>query len=165
MPSLLGIDNGLTVTKAVAFDIDGTQLSVARRRVPQSMPHPRWVERDMIGLWRATAEAIAEAVGSSGRSAADIEAVAATAHGDGVYLINRDLCPLGAGILSLDSRAGDVVARWARDGVCEEALTLTDKFRTSPPRPLSSLGSSETIRAVTGRSEPCLHARIGCASA
>ena len=59
MPSLLGIDNGLTVTKAVIFDADGTQLAVARRRVPQLMPHPRFVERDMAGLWRATAEAIA----------------------------------------------------------------------------------------------------------
>jgi glycerol kinase len=57
MPSLLGIDNGLTVTKAVIFDTDGTQLSVARRRVPQSMPRARWVERDMAGLWQATAEA------------------------------------------------------------------------------------------------------------
>jgi len=49
VPSLLGIDNGLTVSKAVVFDIDGTQLSVARRRIPQSMPRPRWVERDMLG--------------------------------------------------------------------------------------------------------------------
>ena len=35
MPSLLGIDNGLTVTKAVIFDVDGSQLSVARVRVPR----------------------------------------------------------------------------------------------------------------------------------
>ena len=82
VPSLLGIDNGLTVSKAVVFDIDGTQLSVARRRIPQSMPRPRWVERDMLGLWLSTAEAIAEAIAASGRPATDIEAVAATAHGD-----------------------------------------------------------------------------------
>jgi len=128
MPSLLGIDNGLTVSKAVVFDIGGTQLSVARRRVPQSMPHPRWVERDMVSLWRATAEAIAEAIASSGRSAADIEAVAATAHGDGVYLVDRERRPLGPGILSLDSRAGDVVRRWSREGVFEAALELTGQI-------------------------------------
>ena len=50
MPSLLGIDNGLTVTKAVVFDIDGTPLSVARRRVPQLMPKPRHVERAAAGF-------------------------------------------------------------------------------------------------------------------
>jgi hypothetical protein len=60
MPSLLGIDNGLTISKAVLFDIDGTQLSVARRRVPQSMPHPRWVERDMVGLRRDLVATILE---------------------------------------------------------------------------------------------------------
>ena len=125
MASLLGIDNGLTVTKAVIFDADGTQLAVARRRVPQSMPRPRWVERDPVGLWRATAEAIREAIQLSGRPAADIRAVAATAHGDGVYLLDRDKRPLRPGILSLDSRALDLVARWHKDALFAEALALT----------------------------------------
>ncbi len=125
MPSLLGIDNGLTVTKAVIFDADGTQLAVARRRVPQLMPQPRWVERDMAGLWRATAEAIAEAISLSGRPASDVKAVAATAHGDGVYLLDSDRRPLGPGFLSLDSRAGAVVEQWAKGSVASEALRLT----------------------------------------
>ena len=93
----------------------------------------------MTGLWRATAEAIVEAIASSGRSAADIQAVAATAHGDGVYLIGRDLRPLCPGILSLDSRAGDVVGRWARDGLYEEALILTGQIpHVSAPSALLS---------------------------
>src|SRR5688572_26443272 len=125
MSSLLGIDNGLTVTKAVIFDADGSQLSVARRRVPQSMPHARWVERDMAGLWQATAEAIREAIAFSGRPASDIKAVAATAHGDGLYLLDNDRRPLGPGILSLDSRAGEIVDRWSRSSVFAEALALT----------------------------------------
>ena len=118
MPSLLGIDNGLTLTKAVIFDLDGTVLAVARRRVPQSMPRPHHVERDMAGLWRATAEAIAEAVQLSGRPADDIRAIAATAHGDGLYLLDRAGAPLGPGILSLDSRAAGIAMAalpWSRD--------------------------------------------------
>lgn len=125
MSSVLGIDNGLTVTKAVIFDADGAQLAVARRRVPQSMPHPRWVERDMAGLWLATAEAIREAIALSGRPASDIKAVAATAHGDGLYLLDRDRKPLGPGILSLDSRAGDVIERWEAGPVFADALAFT----------------------------------------
>jgi L-xylulokinase len=128
VPSLLGIDNGLTVSKAVVFDIDGTQLSVSRRRIPQSMPQPRWVERDMLGLWLSTAEAISDAIAASGRPAADIEGVAATAHGDGVYLVDRQRRPLGPGTLSLDSRAGDVVAHWSREGVFDAALELTGQI-------------------------------------
>ena len=125
MPSLLGIDSGLTVTKAVVFDTDGAPLGVARRRVPQLMPAAREVERDMAGLWRATAEAIAAAIAESGRPAADIQAVAATAHGDGLYLLDAERRPLGHGILSLDSRAGDILQQWAAGGVHADALKLT----------------------------------------
>lgn len=124
MTSLLGIDNGLTVTKAVIFDVSGVPLAVARRNVPQSLPAPHHVERDMDGLWHATAQAIAEAVALSGRPASDIVAVAATAHGDGLYLLDADRRPLGPGILSLDSRAGDLVAGWSGP-VADSALALT----------------------------------------
>lgn len=125
MALLLGIDNGLTVTKAVVFEEDGTPLAVARRRVPQSLPQPRHVERDMHGLWQATADSIREAIAASGRSASDIRGVAATAHGDGLYLLDRERRPLGPGILSLDSRAGAIVAAWDDDGVSREALART----------------------------------------
>jgi L-xylulokinase len=125
MPSVLGIDSGLTVTKAVIFDADGSQISVARRRVPQHMPRPRWIERDMDGLWRATAEAIRGAIDASGRPASDIKAVAATAHGDGVFPLDADRRPLGMGILSLDSRAGAIVEQWSAGPVFAEALALT----------------------------------------
>lgn len=126
-PCLLGIDNGLTVTKAVVFDATGRALAVARRRLPQIMPWPRHVERDMPALWRATAEAVAEALERSGRTQ-DIAAVAATAHGDGLYLLDRDGAPLGNGILSLDSRAGLVADLWSADGTAARALPLTGQM-------------------------------------
>jgi L-xylulokinase len=125
MDYLLGIDNGLTVTKAVVFRLDGTPVAVARRRVAQSLPHPRWVERDMDGLWAATAEAIRDAVTASGVDSHDIKGVAATAHGDGVYVLGRDSRPLGPGILSLDSRAGALADAWNRTDIAERALALT----------------------------------------
>ncbi|WP_374864725.1 FGGY-family carbohydrate kinase [Brucella cytisi] len=128
MPSLLGIDSGLTVTKAVLFDIDGTTLAVARRRVAQSFPRARHVERDMDEFWNATVDAIAEAIAKSGRSASDILAIATTAHGDGVYMLDKDRRPLGAGILSLDSRAVDVAERWVNSPVAEQAITITGQL-------------------------------------
>ena len=96
-PCLLGTGNGLTVTKAVVFDAAGLVLAIARRRLPQMMPAPRFVACDMAGPWVATAEAATEAVALSGR-AVDIAAVAATAHGDGLYPLDDDLEPLGSGI-------------------------------------------------------------------
>ncbi|KQR77851.1 FGGY-family carbohydrate kinase [Rhizobium sp. Leaf341] len=125
MDYLLGIDNGLTVTKAVVFRPDGTPVSVARRRVAQSLPHPRWVERDMDALWTATAEAIRDAITTAGCRPSDIKAVAATAHGDGVYVLSRDGRPLGPGILSLDSRAGSLSDAWNATEIAGKALALT----------------------------------------
>lgn len=153
MTSLLGIDNGLTVTKAVLFDADGTVLSIARRRVPQLMPQPRFVERDMLGLWSATAEAISEAIERSGRDAHDIKAVAATAHGDGLYLLDADRQPLGPGILSLDSRAGDIAAGWNASPTGPDCLALTGQM------PHASAPSA--LLAWIARNEPDRFARIG----
>ncbi|RUX25672.1 carbohydrate kinase [Mesorhizobium sp. M7A.F.Ca.US.011.01.1.1] len=153
MPSLLGIDNGLTVTKAVIFDADGTQLSVARRRVAQSMPHPRWVERDMGGLWQATADAIKEAIALCGRPADDIKAVAATAHGDGLYLLDKDRRPLGPGILSLDSRAGEIVEQWSADRVFEDALARTGQA--------PHVSAPSALLAWIRKNEPDRYGRIG----
>ena len=153
MPSILGIDSGLTVTKAVVFDESGTPLSVARRRLPQSIPRPRHIERDMDGLWRAAAEAVAEAVATCGRPASDIRSVAATAHGDGVYLLDRQQRPLGPGILSLDSRASAPLAAWVADGTAERALALTGQ------RPHVSAPSA--LLAWVRDEEPERYAQIG----
>ncbi|MDP3196237.1 FGGY-family carbohydrate kinase [Tabrizicola sp.] len=125
-PCLLGIDNGLTMTKAVVFDAKGQVLATARRRIAQAIPEPRHVERDMAALWRAAAEAIHEALEVAGRP--EIAAVAATAHGDGLYLLDRAGQPLGPGILSLDSRAGTIVAGWDANGISTAALPLSGQM-------------------------------------
>ncbi len=167
MPSLLGIDNGLTVTKAVVFDAGGAQLAVARRRVPQSMPQPRHVERDMDGLWRATAEAIAEALALSGRPASDIAAVAATAHGDGLYLLDADRDA---------ARPGDPVARQPRrrdrrtpgrpSALAGEALALTGQIpHASAPSALLAWIRAQRAGPLRPRSPMSSAARTGCASA
>ncbi|TXI02882.1 MAG: carbohydrate kinase [Rhizobium sp.] len=153
MPSLLGIDSGLTVTKAVIFDIDGTQLAVARRRVTQFMPQARHVERDMDELWTQTADAIAEAIRLSNRPASDIQAIAATAHGDGIYLLDKAAKPLGRAILSLDSRAGSIVEQWLQSPLADEALTLTGQ--------LPHVSAPSALLAWIKANEPERFAQIG----
>jgi L-xylulokinase len=125
MDCILALDSGLTVTKAVLFDLAGRQVAVARRNVRQLMPAPRHVERDMDDLWTQTASAIRDVIAAAGIDAGDILAVAATAHGDGIYLLDDAARPLGAGVLSLDSRATEVVSRWQADGTAERSLALT----------------------------------------
>lgn len=153
MACLLGIDNGLTVTKAVVFDESGQVLSVARRRVTQIMPKPRHVERDMADLWVQTAAAIKEAITHCGRPAHDIAAVAATAHGDGLYLLDKEANPLGQGVLSLDSRAGEIVQKWESEGFSAASLALSGQM------PHASAPSA--ILAWIKQNEPERFARIG----
>ena len=153
MPSLLGIDSGLTVTKAVIFDVDGTPLAVARRRVTQFMPKARHIERDMDELWTATADAIAEAISLSKRPASDIQAIAATAHGDGIYLLDRSRKPLGRAILSLDSRAGAIIDRWLESPIADEALDLTGQ--------LPHVSAPSALLAWIKEKEPARFGNIG----
>ncbi len=151
-PCILGIDNGLTVTKAVVFDAGGRALAMARRRLPQIIQCPRHVERDMRALWTATAEAITEALAASGR-AADIAAVAATAHGDGIYLLDHAGEPLGNGILSLDSRAAALADRWQADGTADAALARTGQ--------MPHASAPAALLAWIRDNEPERYARIG----
>lgn len=153
MDRILAIDSGLTVTKAVLFDLAGNQIAVSRRNVPQLKPAPRRVERDMAELWQQTASAIREVLELSATDPARIVAVAATAHGDGLYLLDRNGAPLGPGILSLDSRAVDIVDEWQRDGTDRRALDLTGQ--------VPHVSAPSALLAWIGRSEPDRFARIG----
>jgi len=153
MARILAIDSGLTVTKAVVFGLDGRQLAVTRRNVTQLKPRPRMVERDMNDLWNQTASAIHAVLGESATDPGDVIGIAATGHGDGIYLLDRQGLPLGNAILSLDSRGIDVISRWQADGTARKSLKLTGQI------PHASAHSTllEWIRSE----EPDRFARIG----
>lgn len=142
---LLGIDSGLTVSKAVIFDAEGGEIGVGEARVPHATPAPRWVERDMVAVWDACAVAIRAVLARTGIAAAAIAAVAPTGHGDGVYLVDDGGAPVRPAILSLDSRAVDLIERWRISGVLDEALPLTGQipFAASPAPLLAWLREHE----------------------
>ena len=121
---LMGVDCGNTAIKAAIFDESGATLAVANRRTAVVSPAPGHVEQDMHQLWASAAEAMREAVEHSGRAANEIVAVGVTAHGDGVYLADRAGAPLGNGILSVDSRAFQIVEGWRADGRLAQAEAL-----------------------------------------
>lgn len=130
---VLGLDCGLTVTKAVLFDETGHARATASARVPQESPHPRWLERDVDALWTASAGAIRSAIEQSGADPRDVIGVGVTAHGDGLYLLDAEGRPARPGILSLDSRAYKIVERWEAEGRFERMLEVTGQV----PGPLS----------------------------
>lgn len=153
---LLGLDSGLTVTKAVVFRDDGSVVAVTRREIRQIKSTPRHVERDMAEHWSISAEAIRAALAAASEAeGAPVRplAVAVAGHGDGVYLVDAAGAPLGLAATSLDSRAQGVVAEWDAAGISERALALTGQL----PFP----ASPAPILAHLKRVEPERYARIG----
>ena len=121
----LGIDNGGTLTKAVLFDSVGNTIVEASRKVPMIMPQPGQTERDMDALWQANCAVIREITSGSGIPAAEIQGVACTGHGKGLYLWGRDDRPAYNGIVSTDSRAWMYPERWEKDGTAEKVFQKT----------------------------------------
>ncbi|UMM07690.1 carbohydrate kinase [Gluconobacter frateurii] len=149
----IGIDCGSTTTKAVVFSRTGEIVGVGRRRVPQHMNEPRHVERDMHEAWRAVIEAVREALESSGVDPRAIAGVGVTAHGDGLFVLDRSSRPLGRGIMSLDSRAAELHEEWKQEGRLEKIVPIAGQR----PYPYSA----NTLLAWMKRYQPERYGAIG----
>jgi L-xylulokinase len=121
----LGIDNGGTLTKAVLFDGQGTEIAGVSRKVPVIAPQPGFTERDMEALWHANCDVIRETIATSGIRAEHIQGVGCTGHGKGLYLWGRDGTPAYHGIVSTDTRAWEYPQRWEKDGTAERVFEKT----------------------------------------
>jgi len=124
-PYLLGIDSGLTVTKAVVFDTNGYEVGSSAIQVAKYSAKPRWVERDSHKVWEACRHAIHAALGDAGVAGSQIAGIGVTGHGDGMYLVDADGQPTRPGIASLDTRAYEIVQRWHASGIMDDVLALT----------------------------------------
>lgn len=149
----IGIDCGSTTTKAVIFSKTGGIVGTGRRRVPQHTDEPRHVERDMHEAWQAVVEAVREALDVSGLSGEDIAGVGVTAHGDGLFVLDRSSRPLGRGIMSLDSRATEIHDEWKREGRLEKIVPIAGQR----PYPYSAT----TLLAWMKRHQPDRYQAIG----
>ena len=125
---ILGIDSGLTVTKAVVFTAAGEVVSAGSCEIEQLKPRSRFVERDMAGHWEGTKKAISQALSDDAVDGRRIGAIGVTGHGDGLYLLDASERPFRNAILSLDSRGCDMVEAWRKSGILDEALPLTGQY-------------------------------------
>jgi L-xylulokinase len=114
---LIGIDAGGTMTKASLFDVDGRELACERRPNQMLFPAPGHTERDPDRMWRAACDAVCQLLESTGTAPGDVVGVSVSGYGAGLYVVDRNGDPVRPGIVSTDSRATALVARWERDGV------------------------------------------------
>jgi erythritol kinase (D-erythritol 1-phosphate-forming) len=122
MNVLIGADIGTSLTKAVAFDSEGTPLaSAVRRSRLQRLPGGR-VEQDLDDVVRTVVEVVRETRAALTEQPA---ALALTGQGDGLWLRDADGRAVRPAISWMDGRASDRVADWLADGIVQEVYRHT----------------------------------------
>lgn len=153
MRYVVGLDAGLTVTKAVVFDETGAPVGNSSVRVATFSRRERWVERDGEELWLAASRSIASAIAAAGVRAADVAAIGVTGHGDGIYLVDAAGRPTRAAVTSLDTRAQRVIDRWRQDGALPAMLDATGQlpFAASPAAVIRWMQDEEPAALAASR--------------
>ncbi|WP_028812707.1 FGGY-family carbohydrate kinase [Streptomyces flavidovirens] len=122
MSVIIGVDIGTSVTKAVAFDREGTPLASATRRSSIMRLSGGRVEQDLDDVVRTVAEVVRE---TTAALAGPPTALALTGQGDGLWLRDAEGHAVRPAISWMDGRASDLVARWLADGTVQEVYEHT----------------------------------------
>ncbi len=120
----MGIDAGVTVAKAVIFDIEGNEIAVVGYKLPRETPEIGWMERDMDVFWSYVRKAIKGVLDKSKIEPGEIAAIGASGHGDGIYLLDKEERPVRKGILSPDSRAVSIIEKWKEENIMEKMFPI-----------------------------------------
>ncbi len=113
----LGIDIGGTMTKAGLYTKDGKEVAVSEKSSEAICLHSGWVERDMDKFWQNICSTIKDCLKKAGVEKSAIRAVGFSAHGKGLYLIDKEGHPVRNGIISSDTRATEIVKDWIDKGI------------------------------------------------
>jgi L-xylulokinase len=117
MTYFLGIDIGGTVIKSGLYDEGGEEKAVASRNDPAIAGPVGWSERDMRAMWRSVCATVRRVLVESGVSPSEVRGVGFSAHGKGLYAVDRDGEPVRNGIISSDNRALPLVHAWKVGGI------------------------------------------------
>jgi len=134
------IDQGTTSTRFLVFDRGGHIVASAQKEHQQIYPQPGWVEHDPQEIWRRTREVIAEAMAQRDLKPAHLAAIGITNQRETTVLWNRETGkPLANAVVWQDTRTGDFVSEFSRDGG-------PDRFRAQTGLPLATYFSALKIR-------------------
>lgn len=122
---LMGIDNGGSEIKCAVFDTSGTEISVASRRLPISIPAPGYTERNPQEVWEANADAIQEALQKANIESKDLLSVGLTGYGNGLCLVDEAGNQTCECIVSTDNRAAAYCETFAQNGAERSIYPMT----------------------------------------
>ncbi len=110
MTTVLAIDLGTSSVKVQIVGDDGAVLAGSSRPYATHRPAQGHAEQEPDDWWRATAEAVREAVSVSGGPSSDVSAIGVTGQMHGTVLVDDALLPLAPAIIWSDRRAATQVA-------------------------------------------------------
>ncbi|MGW8527817.1 FGGY family carbohydrate kinase [Nocardiopsis sp. NPDC055824] len=114
--TLLGVDAGTSVVKAVVFDETGAALAVRGRGLAVAHGPGGAVEQDLEHVLAGVAEVVRAVAAEVG---APPDLVAVTGQGDGCWLTDADHRQVRPAMSWLDGRASEILRRWNSTGVTE----------------------------------------------
>lgn len=122
---LLGIDIGTQSSKCVVLDANGELLGIGQEGYDLRTPRPQWVEQDPEDWWKATVNAVKQAMRQANISAARVQGMGVTGQMHGIVLLGHDRQPLRPAIIWMDRRSanlcGTISARLSSQDVIEIA--------------------------------------------
>ncbi len=135
--TLLGLDIGTTATKAVLFNLSGTELVTAEQSYPLSTPQAGWAEQDPESVWQAVVTVLQDVVNKAGPER-NIVALTLAAQSGSLIPSKADGTPVYPMITWLDSRTEALVKQWQVAGV-EEIVRPLSGWLLHPGLPLPNI--------------------------
>src|ERR1700756_3587777 len=111
------IDQGTTSTRFLIFDRQGRIAACAQKEHRQIYPQPGWVEHDPEEIWERTQEVIGAAMQQAKLSSKNLAAIGITNQRETTVVWERKTGkPVSNALVWQDTRVGDDVARFAKNG-------------------------------------------------
>ena len=138
MAHFLGVDIGGSVIKSGLYDEHGVEKAVAALSDTAVSGPVGWSERDMRAMWKTVCATVRKVIADSGIAPSEIKGVSFSAHGKGLYAVDRHGDPVRNGIISSDNRAMPLVRDWKSRKV-DKAAYAYGYQQVWPSHPVSLL--------------------------
>lgn len=137
---ILGVDAGLTMTKAALFDEEGREVVAVSARSEISHPRAGWAERSMDEAWTSAARAIRNVFTVANANSENVAAVGLTGAMVGVWPIDAKGRPVRQAVLVSDTRGQEAIdATMARDSQVLKRIFANDGCVVEPGCTLPAL--------------------------
>ncbi len=119
---VLGIDVGLTNTKAVLYSTTGIYTAEAKKKTPLLSERENTSEIPMLRLWENVKSVVKDVLKTSGVDPKHIAGIGVSGHGNGLYYTDETGKPIDNAVTSMDHRASELVEKL---NIAEKTLRKT----------------------------------------